>query len=369
MGLLAWRGEPLRGRAGLAKGFLLGAALAAAIWSKQTGVLLIAGLLCLRPKEIFTDGPDDGLNVLACFLALPLVVVGLVLLERQGLGPFYYGLSSFGQYRSYPDWPAHFWFAYRQAPFFTVAALSAAAACAALSLRRAARCDSPNRRIAVFCAFAASASSLQFFKRPYLHYALIPMPFFIIALLAFPEEIAGTGRMRRYAGFAWLVLAGLCLSGNPQKRWTPLRWPARYVLRREEVLALRPLIAPNEKVLVVPPRHNEIHFILDTRPGSDPRGYLWPPLPSSVLKELNFDAVVVLKRLDLSDQEACRELDCEAMLAAVKKIGFRPVAERGGLSIWRKTPPAGRFHLRGDALLKPRGVGNARRRGELFAEE
>jgi hypothetical protein len=357
-GLAVWGGEPLVGRAGLARAAVLGAGLGLGVYARQLGGLLALGALTL-PLVNLVAPPErrHRWTVLAAVPATALLVVLVgIAAEGEGLTPLRIGLSALSGYPATGSFRTNLlWFA-KNAPMlcvFTVATLALFAWL--LEPRWRPLLSERWAALAGFALLAGLAAFVQYSRRAYLHYALLAAPLLVAAAM-----LSATALVRRFparmGGWPETVLVALVLARLLAMQSALLVPPDPWRAQPEiaaDLEALKEQLRPGEDLLVLPPRRNEFHFLLGTRSQSFAQGYSWAPGPGSIeaaVRNPELDAVLVLRRhLDPSDIEAWRSLDCDRGVAALAAAGFRPVSKlrtstllrRGQEPIQKAHPAAG----------------------------
>ncbi len=361
-GVLAWGGLPLRGVPGWRRALLLGLGLGLAAWTKQQGGLVAigAGILVIS-WAMHRPGARDSLwQILAVGAAATCVFLIALLLEGRGLAPLRIGLGLATGYEAEGSLTTNLPVLARQAGAVTWLILLAAfiwlvmlGSAFATGLRQ-----DPWVSIVGFCLLAALATTAQFSKRAYLHYALLAAPFFAIVLTIMAARLAQAAstawpRMSPFIGIATAgVLVASTISVKPvaghlqvwPPAWNPVVSDRKPWHQSAEVAAdlqaLRSMVAPGEQVLVLPPRRNVIHFLLGSRPDLSPAGYGWGKQDlSQVLLSPQLDAVLVLDRRILDDVDAatCRLAQCGRAIAALPASGFRTSTALNAMTLWRRS--------------------------------
>jgi hypothetical protein len=198
--------------------------------------------------------------------------------------------------------------------------------------------------LASFALLAGLVGLVQFSRRGYLHYALLPLPLLIVAITLvagalvrrLPERVAVWSETSLVvAALAWLTLGQGAVSAPPAP------WRARPDIAAD-LVALESLLQPGEDLLLIPPRRNEIHFHLGTRSQSFAPGYTWGAARGELeaaVRRPELDAVLVLRRgLDKTDSVTWRTLECDRAVLALGPAGFRPVAKLRVSTLFRRTP-------------------------------
>ena len=367
--LVAWRGEGLAGRRGVARSVVLGAGLGAGVFMKQQGALLAAGGAALVVANLVRPvAPHPWRRLLVIpGTAFGLVVVGIAA-QGSGLEPLRRGLRAVLEYDGIGPASANL-----RAGISHIEPVGLGAGAVALGLmflsalrkHRQVLAD-PRWQTSVFCILSGAAALIQFGKRPYQHYALLTIPFFVVATC-----IAGSEAIRRASRASPTTLmpllatsfAMVLLTKGPRSDdslhgyvW-PITWPGNLEDRRKpwravpdvdsDLNALKSLVRPGEDVLVLPPRHNDIHFLLGTRSVSFEQGYGWAPGPEmtrQAVQSPSLDAVVVIENhATYGDSPVWQWLGCSKALAEMPRAGFHKVGTLKTMSVWRRKAPVPRF--------------------------
>ena len=357
-GLAAWGGEPLAGRWGLARAIALGVGLGLGVYAKQLGGLLSLGALVLPFLNLATPAEhrhDWAYLAAVAAIALLILLVGIAA-EGEGLAPLRLGLEALSGYPPTGNFRVNLlWFA-SHAPLLAASTVSTVSLFALLALTPALRPLLGERwsALAGFALVAGLVALAQYSKRAYLHYSLLAAPLLISAVMIsatvlvrrFPARTAGWPETALIA----VVLARLMVMQRaPVEQTTPWRAQPEIAADLEE---LKDALRPGEDLLVIPPRRNEIHFLLGTRSQSFPLGYSWAPasgLIEETLRKPELDAVLVIRsHLDKGDNQAWHALDCDRAVAGLGATGFAPVLRLRATTLFRHSPEAS-----GDELKPP----------------
>jgi hypothetical protein len=281
--LCYWNGRPLRGRNGLLSCLALGAGFGLALYGKQQAGLLSLGAVMLLIESLGSSRRHD-LRILA---ALPLCALATVLLsilgEGEGLAPLWTGLSAVAGYGQEGSWLHNIYVQVRRDETAILAALFTAAVLCWWGLQRRTSEEAGQRQLSVagMLAISGLATLLQFRSRAFHHYMLLAVPCLVVSsTLAWHylwSRRTGSWRTRKGACLALLLLplvpflfdSGIdesFLAGRlplPVERVIPIRWHQREELR-DDLEQLRRQLPPGTSILLVPARHNSIHFLLGT---------------------------------------------------------------------------------------------------------
>ena len=281
--LCYWNGKPLRGRDGLLGCLVLGAGFGLALYGKQQAGLLSLGAVMLLIESLGSSRRHD-LRILA---ALPLCALATLLLailgEGEGLAPLWKGLSAAAGYGQEGSWLHNIYVQVRRDETAILAALFTAAVLCWWGLQRRTSEDAGQRQLSVagMLAISGLATLLQLRSRAFHHYMLLAVPCLVVSsTLAWRylwSRRTGSWRTRKGACLALLLLplvpflvdSGIdesFLAGRlplPVERVIPIRWHQREELR-DDLEQLRRQLPPGASILLVPARHNSIHFLLGT---------------------------------------------------------------------------------------------------------
>ena len=281
--LCYWNGRPLRGRNGLLGCLVLGAGFGLALYGKQQAGLLSLGAVMLLIESLGSSRRHD-LRILA---ALPLCALATLLLailgEGEGLAPLWKGLSAAAGYGQEGSWLHNIYVQVRRDETAILAALFTAAVLCWWGLQRRTSEDAGQRQLSVagMLAISGLATLLQLRSRAFHHYMLLAVPCLVVSsTLAWRylwSRRTGSWRTRKGACLALLLLpmvpflvnSGIdesFLAGRlpqPVERVIPIRWHQREELR-DDLEQLRRQLPPGASILLVPARHNSIHFLLGT---------------------------------------------------------------------------------------------------------
>ncbi|HVU03200.1 MAG TPA: hypothetical protein VHE30_15675 [Polyangiaceae bacterium] len=352
-----WAGEPLRGRRGVLLALVLGAGIGLAVFVKQQCALQAAGWGPLVLATAFT--PRESRHEPRALLLVPAAAIATfligVLSQGFGLMPIRVGLEAIPSYQAHASFMENLGVVFGRVGPLALAGLISAPIVVYFTVRRA-----PNSEhalnVAAFALGSAGGSLLQFIKRGYAHYGLVTVPWLVllaaIGLALLHERAPERVRESSAAQLGWLSLAALSfVQTDPRARHTFALWPDPLSFRapalghrwreREMVGDLaqaRRFVHPGEDVLVLPPRHNEVHFLLGTRSLSFAEHYAWAGMHTGntlrALKSKTLSAVIVLPPRGQTDDAVWRDHDCTQAVAALSGNGFRRALNVRSLSVW-----------------------------------
>lgn len=181
-----------------------------------------------------------------------------------------------------------------------------------------------NVRLLSFTILSTVAGLLQFSKRGYLHYALLILPCVILAsIIGFQFLLAISRPWFAHRSFGQqiplvLAAAALALFTMPGKdaalhdftnMLNPPQAPNSIVHHQPELSALCSKLQPNSFLLIIPARHNEVHWECGTRTIGLPLGYGWENLqPAAYVAALNNPRVTQVLVFQSHEDEAEGEL-------------------------------------------------------------
>lgn len=346
-GLWCWilstgRGRNMPGIAALAAGFGL------ALYAKQQGGLLALGAFGLLPCLLWAEAfPRYKPMEMAI---IPLGATGVFLLamvlEGGGLEAVKSGLAFAGDYQAQGDWLDHMQQIWSLAqPVSVVFLLSCLAWPVLLALRR--RAEPPSIPVTAtlgLSVFSALGALIQFSKRGYLHYALLPLPSAIIAsglalylvsrLLHQHAEVRSwlgvTALAAGTAAFFWVSWTGVALANEAIKLVAaPTRWTTQEDMGR----VFSPIckhVQPGRDLLLIPPRENRVHWFCRTRSVSWKVKLDWEPtLPARYLPALAASDMAQVFVFDKSygefEKRYLEQGDWSSVFREMERRGFRQV--------------------------------------------
>jgi hypothetical protein len=358
-GIAVWGGEALRGRRGHVLAAALGVGLGLAAYVKQQGGLQSAGWLTLVLLNLGVERDKRhawlSLGLVPAAAALTFAVG--ILVEGHGLLPLRVGLTQVGTYDVHGSLRTNLISASGKVPALVTAAELSLVCLLAIFVCSPRLRSAPWMSISVFAFGAASGTLAQFTKRAYAHYALLTAPWLLLAcvltLVALARLLPARLRESSAFPFACAFLAALPFVRTEDKASRAFfLWPIESIpppslghpwLRRDMAGDIRELgrfVHRGEDVLVLPPRHNELHFLLGTRSLSFPEGYGWggthtKAAPRALVSQ-TLAAVIVLNPRSRADFDAWRDHDCEEAVASLAQTGFHRVAALRTLAVWRR---------------------------------
>ncbi len=359
LGVAIWGGESLRGRRGLLLGAALGVGIGLAAYVKQQGGLQSLGWVGLVGLA-FCAERDRRHQPLALALIPGLAALAFlvgILAEGHGLFPLRVGLQSAQGYDPSGSLRANLDSAFRQLRPLVIATCIASSVLPVLLLRGRQQCSTRWLSIVAFSGAAAVGTLLEYTKRGYAHYALLTAPWMLLSCVvvasALSERYQEAFNRHRWLKFAALFVAALPFV-RAKERGSQMfyLWPPAVTvdapdlghpwLKRdmaEDIERLASLVHSGEDILILPPRHNELHFLWGTRSRSFALGYGWGALhvnAEAALASKTLAAVVELRKQSETDRETCVIHDCPRAVASLPANGFHRVATLRTLTLWRR---------------------------------
>jgi len=321
-----------------------------ALLMKQQAVLLVTGVpgsalsnrLTSRPTMPRREVALVGLGSLAVFL------LG-ILMQGYGLRPLRRSFEFAVKYVENGSLNNNVWPVVLRAPGLFVGVLVSAAVLAVYSLReRPTGLHSTGIHVATVCSFAGVASMWQFSRRPYLHYMLLGLPFFIAAIMIVVDNVvtwarechAFRARTAAY-GVSAVVLTGLVLTllsaanaANYGKAWR------RQPQVAADLSALSRYVRPGDELAVAPSRRNDIHLELGTVSTLNLQGYAWyaPVEVAALIDHPDLERVLIVAPMfrDATDAATCALARCDDAGTALVSAGFVAAVELRSMTLWQR---------------------------------
>ncbi len=354
--LFLWSGNSLLGRTGILRIAALGIAFGLALLAKQYAGLLAVGTLSL----LITFSLQGRTKQITFFRLLTIPMISLILvfigilLEGHGFDPLRISFSEISTYERKGDlWKTIQHQMKISWPLFHLSAMAFLTWLVALTHKQLRML--PWVPVLGFTCIAGYAALLSFYVRHYDHYGLLAGPMLILSVVIAGVELGRRiPKEYRENSFAYFLTLVLCVSPfvreNASSRYFYL-WPINPLTRPQmkhwhenpfiakDLATLRAIVKPGETVLLLPPRRNEIHFILQTRTVAS-RGYGWRKsgVLSEILQQSVIDAVLEIQPqfLDSDDLAACKLLQCDRTREILPDQGFAPIAILESMTLWRK---------------------------------
>ena len=353
LGVWLWLVCRRRGRSGLGLA-LLGAGYGLAVFCKQQGAFVAVGAAGLLPflwsaSRSWSRFFRDTATILASALAV--FVLGMAL-DGGGVAAVKLGVTTAAGYQGQGNFVGNL-----SGLAFNAKVASAALVGAvvlgpiAIAMRKRGPSAGAASGSAVWALGVATSATtlLPFAKRSYQHYALLTLPFALMAILAALDWAVATTtsatRGARATGIA-AVLAFASLIGIEAWAW-PRPLGVR-VLPHEASRGLCDEIRPEERLLLLPSRENALHWACGTNARGTRWGYTFnfQERPEEYIEELAKPELsqVFVFRPDSRheyEQEVFRSHDWSGFFAALEREGFRPVKEREAGILYRRETRAG----------------------------
>ena len=292
--MIAWKGTPLDHWNKWKLLFVFALGLGLTVYMKQQAGLLAIGALALVWEQLsprFGSRHHWGMLVSLPILAA-LLLVGLILMEGRGLEPLSLGLSTAAAYPSHHSWWHNLYVQFRHDESFWIVVTVTMV----MFIRQQKKIppattstQTPTARLVGFLLLSGFATLLQFKIRPYHHYLLLTIPAFAISAAIIWHEhryLIERGIKQRML-MVFLAALPFCWAEDYQWAYHPAQVPTaaqvaeltnwHQQVSSERVIAeLRrniPRDIPNaRRLMILPSRHNSIHYLADTR-SSSPHGY------------------------------------------------------------------------------------------------
>jgi hypothetical protein len=348
LGVLTWLSlkQRRRERLGLA---CLGVGYGLAVFSKQQGAFLAIGAVGLAP--FFWDRSRPWLTGFWNALTVPAAALAVFALamaaDGGGMAAVRRGIATAVDYESHGSLVAHVVETAQKSPALFAALAVAAGLCPAalvLAWRGPERRHTALLAVWSLCAATALATLLQFAKRGYAHYALLTLPFALIAIALSVRWSFGAVRsspIRARLGFAAVVLAasllGLeawALPGTSGSDTVPLH--LAYASSCEG-------IQPGDRLLLLPSRQNALHWACGTHARGTRWGYTfgYQEQPGEYIEELDKQdlAQVFVFKADTAntyERDVASRHDWSVFFAALATRGFQPVARNAAGTLYRR---------------------------------
>ena len=357
-GVLFWGGKSLLGGRGLLRLIALGIGLGLAVYIRQHAGFVSLGAITLL-ITYFIQEEERPIIDLKRLLLLPLisasVLVMAILAEGYGLEPLFRGLRSIPEYVDQYDFMQAIWKQAQRAKLVSIAGVGTLVLCVSCLIVRHKRAEllRPSWQIAAFTCIAGFASLIAIVARAAPHYFLFAGALMIISgtisvievIRWLPSSITGAAAFR----FCIIVLALFPLVRGqfrthfyfwpPERPAMPLKllpWfdspeharDFRYMNEQVERL---------EKMYVLPPSLNEVHYLLETRYPD--YGYYYPTPLDAALKTPGLDGVIVVRRNVLHHsiiEYADKYYQYDQAEEILRQNQYVPVVALPTMVLWRK---------------------------------
>ena len=352
LAVLFWSGRPLRGREGWIFVAALGLGIGCSLFTRQQAGLLALGAITFLTGCRWRKTSSQAAHAWPCLLSLPVISVLAFLLwiglEGEGLQIIIQGLGTVAGYSSRQTPLLNYYVIFRTDEVSIIAFAAALAVWLTLLICR--RPLAPWFELSGFCLLGALATTVQFWTRPYGHYMLIGLPFFIIgSVLVLGHYVNATfaspHRKSVHKAFvlALVALPLLSFKGRPEsiqlwRVWKPdttamarSQWHLRKRVK-QDLRTLRQFVTAGESMYVYPPRHNSPYFFSGGR-GIAKTGYGFI-VPN--IDELPFDQlkwVIVIER-ELDESDRAEFTQSRELVTALRKHRFRALARLKTMTLW-----------------------------------
>ncbi len=348
VGVLAWLALKRRGRERLGLA-CLGAGYGLAVFSKQQGAFLAIGAVGLAP--FFWDSARPWLTGLLDAVTAPVTALAMFAVamaaDGGGVAAVRRGIATAVDYESHGSLLTHVMETAQKSPALFAALAVAVGLCPAaivVSWRR------PNSNLPALLpvwslgAATALATLFQFTKRGYAHYALLTVPFALIAIamsIRWSLRAAGSPRSLARLGLAGVVLAASLL--GLEARALPRTYSPAIAPLHLAYASMCDGIQPGDRLLLLPSRQNALHWACGTNARGTRWGYTFgnQERPDEYIEELDkrdLSQVFVFK----ADAEHPYELnvaqghDWSGFFTALTARGFQPVARNAAGTLYRR---------------------------------
>jgi hypothetical protein len=358
VGLLIWGGGSITGSVGLVRLIALGVGLGLGLYGRQFAGLVSLGALSLLPTYWLQDKKQPVVSFRRLLL-LPLIsgitlLIG-ILLEGYGLHPLIVAFKTMPDYGFHSNFLPTLWNLSGRIPLLTILSLLSIPIWSAVILFPRFRFHANERwwQMLGFTCLAGFLSLLSFLSRDSAHYGLFSGPMFIIAgsitvvilIRACPLHL-----QKKPVFYFVLIVFAVFPFIRDSSRSEFYLWPPERPLMRPRIIPwhLRPEYAadlatmkrnlePMEKIYVLPPSQNDIHFFLGTRYTE--YGWFKPVRLTEVLKTEGLQGVVVVNRdalhpyyADLAD----KQFNYGRSEEILKAHQYEPVVQLRSMILWRK---------------------------------
>ena len=341
-GIIAWRGLALNSWKRWKSLLLFGICLGLTVYLKQQAGLLALGALVLLGEQKKRKHRWDMLLSLPG-IALVTLVLG-VLTEGRGLEPISIGLSTASSYSSQNSWLMNLYTQLRHDESFWILATITT-----LLFVRSMNKNNPNQtaatsiRLVGFLILAGLATLIQFKIRPYHHYLLLTIPAVTISSSIIWHQhrhLLRTGGAQRLLMITLAILP-FCWAEDYRWGYHPAQWPSAKQVeplsawhQREDIQRyirqLAQQIPRETTLLVLPGRHNSIHYLLHSRSAAE-QGYSFqeqayqnPESWQAVLQATSAEYVLLLHPsvLDDTDQLLWNTVKIKRAMKILQQHGY-----------------------------------------------
>jgi hypothetical protein len=355
-GLWFWLMCERRGKSRLALA-CLGACYGLAVFVKQQGAFLVLGVVGLAPHLWRRSRPwHRGLSDMGTIVTTALVAFASAMeLDGGGMAAVKYGLSTAAAYESQGSFIAHLTELLLRSPALLAAVVATCLWPVAFLLSRDRPSSGARLLLTVWATSGVTASItfLQFSRRNYPHYALLTLPFALMAIAmalrwsweeARPSIATAEGAVnapRRAApGMCGLAVLGVLLA---KQVWNPAVGHAA-TLPHESYAPICKGIESGRRLLLLPSRENALHWACGTHARGTKWGYTFnfQERPEEYIDELKPElSQVFVFRNDRGasyEHEVFARHDWSGFFESLAREGFRPVVDTQRGTLYRRTP-------------------------------
>ena len=283
--LCYWNGESMRGQKGILSCLALGVGFGLALYGKQQAGLLSLGALLLLAESLgHSTARRHDLRILVILPVLALLTLLVAILaEGKGMAPLWKGLSIVSSYGQEGSWLHNLYVQVRRDETAALATLFTAGTLCWWGLEKKTRTDSERRQLSVagLLAISGLATLIQLRSRGFHHYMLLAVPSLVVsstlAWLHLWSRRTETWRSLKIPCLALLLapLVPFLFSSGIDKSFLAAKLPRpvegatlphlhQKLNSQNDLEQIRQHVAPGTSILLVPARHNSIHFLLQT---------------------------------------------------------------------------------------------------------
>ena len=281
--LIAWKGVSLNQWSRWKSLLLFGLGLGLAVYMKQQAGLLALGALWFLGEQRQRTHRWDMLLTLPAFAGLALILC--VLTAGRGLDPLWLGLSTATAYPSQDSWWLNLYTQFRHDESFWIVAVISVGLFLYGLCKKNPDPTSNSTRLIGFLMLSGLATLIQFKARPYHHYLLLTIPAVTIGstILWHQQRDRLTNRSLQRCFLILMAMLPFCWAEDYRWGYHPTQWPSAKQVQplsswhqrhdvRDYLDHLSDNLPASTTLLVLPGRHNSLHYLLNTRSGSD-QGY------------------------------------------------------------------------------------------------
>lgn len=344
--MIAWNGTPLDQWKKWKLLFVFSLGLGLTVYLKQQAGLLAVGALALGWEQLSPRSSNPhrwGMLVSLPILAM-LLLIGFVLIEGRGLEPLSLGLSTAASYPSRDSWLHNLYVQFRHDESFWIVVMVTMVMFIRQQQKRpegSSPTNTSSARLVKFLLVSGFVTLLQFKIRPYHHYLLLTIPAFTISAAIIWHEhryLIERGFKQRML-MVFLAVLPFCWAEDYQWAYHPAQLPTESQVaeltnwHQQESTAriiteLKRNIPSAMPLMILPSRHNSIHYLADTR-SSSPHGYsfnegayfgneMWLPMLESTASEY-----VLLLGENVRDEVDCTIWDARRIGQARRILKIR----------------------------------------------